>query len=484
MLKRPGVRLMRQPDTRPLGRLAVRRRGFLFGGFNSRPDFNFRPTMPTFANSTSEIHRWLLSTTVGLTAFFGPLDISADGAVMTVGLDPVVAMKLVVAGIALLLGVHGALTSPKVRDLLQSIPVMLVFGILILVAAAGPNAISGASVPSTLINAGYVLFVATALIRLGLVGLVPPLLAGLTCSAILAWTLYIFLPRYGVFPEQLADGLVIERLGGVAHPNSVSRSVLLGLVLAMYQFRAQKISFAQLVLFCTLFASAGWFAWSRTGMLAGLAATAVLWQDRLRGRWAVSTATAAAIVLLAGITMTFAAGKEDQLVDQVISKVSKSGDAEEIKSGTGRSEIWGFAFDLIRERPIFGHGFNAAPTLMVNHSQSTHNAILHASLSGGLIAGGLMLLLMAWNLFTSFADKNMLVRATATFLVISCLMEETVLETFPGPCTLLWLLCTTSPCLYAGSPRVNAGRASLSSSATDAAGPTRPIGHPPRLGNG
>lgn len=415
--------------------------------FTESPRDETTPRSVSEAGGAAGWLSWSLWATTAAASFIGPLDISADGATMTVGLDPYVLMKLVTFGVATLLAAYGLVTSHEVRALVQSIPALLILSILLLVGIAGPTAISGASIPTTLINIAFVCFVATALIGLGLDGMVTAALAGAMISTALAWALYLFMPRYGVFPELLAGGLVVERLGGVAHPNSVSRTVFLATLFIFYLFRVNRISLKTAILLAMPCILAAWLAWSRTAIIAGMLAVFVLAFDRFRGRLGTTFMVGVVTAGMMVVTGMFALGEEERMIDLVLSKIAKSGDAEEITSGTGRSEIWSFAIHLISERPIVGHGFNAAPIMMINHSQSTHNAVLHASLSGGVFAGGLMVCVLLWNLVTAIRTDNVLIKAMTIFLIISCLMEETVLETFPGPCTMCWLICSFYPVL-------------------------------------
>jgi hypothetical protein len=195
------------------------------------------------------------------------------------------------------------------------------------------------------------------------------------------------------------------------------------------------------------FALAAYLAWSRTAILAGVFGVAVLFLDYLRGRVGVSAIAMIALLGVVGVTAIYATGREDQFVGKVLEKVSKSGDAEEITSGTGRSEIWAKAVSLILERPVIGHGFNAAPILMLEYSQATHNAVLHAALAGGVIAGALMAGVLLWNVCLVFIGDHLLIRAFSAFTILSCLTEDTVLEIFPGPCTIVWMTCIFYPVL-------------------------------------
>ncbi|MCC9657936.1 O-antigen ligase family protein [Rhodopirellula halodulae] len=393
-------------------------------------------------SSTLASLTWCL---VVLSVFFGPLDISSDAETMTVGLDGQVACKLLVAGMAAMVGAYGFLTSPSVRQTLTTLPPLVVMSILALAGLATPIAISSASLPTTLINITFVVFMVVALFLLGLRGLVTAVLAGVTVTMCLALFFYFFVPKYGLFPELLADGLVVNRMSGTAHPNAVGRAMVLGGISTLYLFRAGTLRLNVALPLFVCFGFAAYLAWSRTALLAGTFGMAILFLDQLTTRAGVAAAAALALVGVMGLASVYVSGQEDHVVGKVLAKVSKSGDAEEITSGTGRSEIWAKAISLISDRPLIGHGFNAAPILMLEYSQATHNAVLHATLAGGLLAGVLMLGLLFWNVFLVFGSEHLLIRAFSAFTVLSCLTEDTILETFPGPCTIVWLLCIFYP---------------------------------------
>lgn len=395
-------------------------------------------------SSLLAVTTWCL---VALSTFFGPLDIGSDATAMTVGLDIRVACKLVVAGLAFLVGMYGLLTSSDVRQTLTTIPPVVLLTILMLVGLATPIAISSSSLPAVLINVAYVLFIVVALFSIRLRGVVTAVLVGVTATMGVALFLYFIVPKFGSFPELLADGLVVNRMSGTAHPNAVGRAMVLGLIVTLYLRRSDMLRLKVTLLLTACFALGAYLAWSRTALLAGAFGVGILYLDQLRGRFGVSAVALLALLSILGVTFIYATGREDQLVGKVLEKLSKSGDAEEIMSGTGRSEIWAEATNLIMQRPVIGHGFNAAPILMLDYSQATHNAVLHASLAGGLIAGALMAGLLLWNLYLVFFAENLLIRAFSAFTILSCLTEDTVLEIFPGPCTIVWMVCVFYPAL-------------------------------------
>ncbi|TWU64971.1 O-Antigen ligase [Crateriforma conspicua] len=398
--------------------------------------------------------RRLLWASTALAIFVGPVDIVADGGTMTVGLDPVVAVKLGTALIAMIWSAWGLATCRGVRELVLSMPALLLFGILFLVLLATPRAVSSASAATALINTTYVVFIATSLVGLGIRGTVSAMTVGMFVYTCCAWGLYLTMPRYGVFPEDLGGGLIVYRLGGMGHPNGVSRAICLGLILSVWLWKSGRIPTRWFALVAPVFAVAAYLAWSRTSLVATAIALLILWADQILRRRVVAAITVLAMVGITTLTVVWMAGYGESIAEIALSKLTKTGSTEELTTGTGRAEIWAYSIDLIRQRPWIGHGFNAGPTLLERFSQSTHNAVLHASLAGGVVAGGFMVVLLIVTLNLVLTGGHPLIRAVAFFVLISCLLEETVLETFPGPCTLTWLMCLFYP-TYAWMQRHN-----------------------------
>tara|TARA_R110002049_G_scaffold72490_2_gene187064 strand:+ start:56608 stop:57954 length:1347 start_codon:yes stop_codon:yes gene_type:complete len=430
-------------------------------------------------NTRTDAKLWpaCLLVAAALSAFFGPLQVSRGGEPMTVGLSWSVMIKLAVSvGVAAISLIGLCCIRSTVRDLL-SIPGCLIGGILLLGMPAAISSTSPAALPALLINLAYLVFVAICLRRLPLRQFLMAMLIGMAAALGVAWALFLFLPEYGVYPEMLDDGLIVSRLGGIAHPNSVARSAALALLIVCYLLginsqtsastrslrRQEVVTSSQpraglthvrhkrsrrltisVVMVATLAVVSILAAKSRTVILGGFIATVVMLIDRVKLRAGLAIASACLLIALVGLLGLAMFGQEDQIVDKLIRSVSKSGSAEELTTGTGRVEIWTFAIGLIAERPLTGHGFGAAAERMVNHSQSAHNAVLHASMISGVGGGILMLLVAGWMLAVFVRTENAFIRAAIAFLFISGLMEDTVLETFPGPATMTWIAC----CLY------------------------------------
>lgn len=384
---------------------------------------------------------WLIT---ALSAFWGPLDLSGSGA-LSVGLDPTVLLKLAIAGSAFVLGIIGVLRSPQVRQLAFSWPALLILAIATLACVSSPRAISSSSLPIALINTGYLFFISTCLVYLSLPTLCMAILSSVTVFAFASLGLYFLKPDMGVFHESLPGGMVVNRLGGLAHPNASSRQLMVGFLLSQYLWRCGRIKFTQASFLTVLMLVAAYLAMSRTGLIAGFVAAGVLWADVFLSRRGAAMLITGLICVVGFGGLLAVTGTMDDLGDRAVQKISKTGDTEELTSGTGRTQIWSYVIEQVAERPLMGHGFNSGPTLLAEFSQSTHNAVLNIALSTGILGGIMMIILLLWNLLNTLTCQQMLIRSLCIFIVLNCLAEDTIFQTFPGPCTMLWLMCCLTP---------------------------------------
>ncbi len=65
------------------------------------------------------------------------------------------------------------------------------------------------------------------------------------------------------------------------------------------------------------------------------------------------------------------------------------------------------------------------------------------------MAGCVTILLLLWNLGLLLTSPNLFIRALCMFLLISGIFEDTILDTFPAPATLLWLVTLFWPAMDA-----------------------------------
>lgn len=79
-------------------------------------------------------------------------------------------------------------------------------------------------------------------------------------------------------------------------------------------------------------------------------------------------------------------------IEDVLRSLSRSGDAREILTLTGRTDLWAFVWEKIMERPLFGHGFNSAEAVLsrdwygnADAGYNAHNVLLQALLTVGFL---------------------------------------------------------------------------------------------------
>jgi exopolysaccharide production protein ExoQ len=382
---------------------------------------------------------------VAAQSLMGPMDLHVFE--KRVGLDSVRMTKILLSLLMLLLLPWGILRFPAVRTTLASAP-SLMLGVLLLMTLLGATSgINSSSIPCTIFNSINFVFIVIALVLLQVRAFSFAILLGAACSTLYAFYLFYLVPERGVFLEPISLTEFVPRLGGVGHPNSVARSTVLGFVLSVYLLRTKEIPLLLGVGLLVIFGYGTMLTQSRTATIAGLLAIALLYSDKLKSRTVVAAATIGAVGLILALFSLFAAGQEDQLIDSVIDKITKSGNATELMTGTGRTQIWAESIRLIGMRPLIGYGFNAGPVLLFNYSQSNHNSIIYATMSGGLLAGILMICLqlqVAWN---TISCPNLLIRGVSAYLCISCMIEDTIFENTPGPGTILWYACILAPVL-------------------------------------
>lgn len=127
--------------------------------------------------------------------------------------------------------------------------------------------------------------------------------------------------------------------------------------------------------------------------------------------------------------------------------LSRSGSADEITSGTGRTSIWSVAIYLIFEKPFLGYGF--ASTLQIFDEQvarvgfkvaSAHNMILQILLSVGILGALLFFIALLIKTYTAAMNKNAFIICGILFIMIIGLTEATAIQGTANASTFALLL--------------------------------------------
>ncbi|MGB7323464.1 MAG: O-antigen ligase family protein [Rubripirellula sp.] len=396
---------------------------------------------------------------VALAAFFNTVDINAnfDADEDHLGVDWPVMVKLALAGICGIIGVAGVIFDRSVRRSLMTLP-----GIFLVALAAVFLATSAVAYEETatisrvaaMINVGYLCFVPTAISILGLRRLMIACLVGMVPNLVANWGMYLFWPAVGVFEEELGNQTFVSRMGGLGHPNAIARTGVISSLLSLAMLRGigerrGAIGWSRLILLAIIGVSLLTMAaaYSRSAFAAGFVAAAILMIDRLFSRAGILISLSAVLFLSVGFIGFELLSEKMVRGDSVTSMVTKTGEIDELTSATGRTEIWAEAIRLIRERPLTGWGLNSTPKLMADFSLHTHNLLLHVCFSGGLIAGLLILVLLGWNLIYGVLSPLPIIRSISTYVLVSGIFEDTVLDTFASPSTIWWFVVLLYPAI-------------------------------------
>lgn len=345
-------------------------------------------------------------------------------------------LRLLVAFVCGLVGV--LLISKSYQDFFTW-PGLLVTVYLIWYAVTIPTSIdrtySAAAWVSLL---GVLLFLPGAMRQLGGLGFLSAIASGLVFYLVGSWVAYLFFPEIGVFREQVTQTDVFERMGGLGHPNElgfysaytilvfaglgisgrvhgwiVTAGILLGIITVLVCFSRTAILVSGFGLFFVVQA-----------------------QCRRRGN-AIGVSVALAIVF-GGAFLALGSGKLDWAVDRALKKVTKSGSLDELKTATGRTEIWAYGIKKIHESPLYGYGYGSARFIMVDHSFHCHNALLNAAMFGGYVSGVIVLMMFLVLLQGVLLSPRPEIDGLAACMLAGAMVEALISAPSPAASTLIW----------------------------------------------
>lgn len=216
------------------------------------------------------------------------------------------------------------------------------------------------------------------------------------------------------------------RLQGVSsHPNILGKEmasfICLFLPMAIAHGKKRTACLLTLVAFGIIIATR-----SRTSLGAVLIALAlpILVRPQVAKplTWLVVAATGAALLAIA-------AGFVPDL-QAILDGASRSSDASEILTLTGRTELWGFVWAKILEAPFLGHGFGAADAVLSpqwwgapDASVGAHNTLLQSLLIVGVVGTIPFVWFHVELIRRFFVDRHSLTRFIAAYLLILGLTE-------------------------------------------------------------
>ena len=227
----------------------------------------------------------------------------------------------------------------------------------------------------------FVLVAPAMLYTLGHERFLQATLFALACYLVGSWFIYFAFPDLGRLED--VDGMI--RLGGLNHPNTTGRqsalTIALGLTAGLggavrWRYLLPLLMFALLTLFLTD---------SRTAACAAIGAGMIIVLRK------IDHASVYLLGYLAVVAVVFWIAFAPPEVTRIFSTFSRSGDAEEIVTLTGRTDLWRFALGKLAESPVFGYGYGGSRFVIADHYWTTHhahNVVLNTMLGTGACRRG------------------------------------------------------------------------------------------------
>lgn len=240
----------------------------------------------------------------------------------------------------------------------------------------------------------------------------------------------------------------IGRLRGITgSANAIGSTAAFGILLAVLYFRDFRGG-ARLMAVVTIVAAAACVHLSdnRMSILAFLCA---VWF------WFAFGANAPARLLLSVCLAVVGVLVLAVFADAIFASLSRTGNAAEITSATGRSEIWSVAIELWSQRPLLGWGYASALSILPGDPRlfgvaaHTHNLYLETLFSTGLVGFGMFLSAVAATLWRGFAVGAVREMALIVFFLVRGMTEASPLSGMAGFATFAFslgiVLVLTSP---------------------------------------
>jgi exopolysaccharide production protein ExoQ len=259
--------------------------------------------------------------------------------------------------------------------------------------------------------------------------------------------LYVVAPELATFKEVMNDVVTIERFSGLAHPNFLGRYATLTMVLSLAAISMGYMNWRWFIPLSIVSIGCLIASLSRTPVIAGAAAIAVISIPLLKRRDTYMAIAMLAVAVGLGLLFIERTIGTDYITDRIIEKTTKTGSSEEIKTGTGRTEIWKYSIEKSAERPFFGWGMGSTSLVMEDQSGHSHNILLHPILALGLPGGVLVGVILTLNLAAAYRWKHPILQSVIVFIVVLGLIESPLLGPFPDGVCMLWFTITILPIL-------------------------------------
>ncbi|MEM6778153.1 MAG: O-antigen ligase family protein [Planctomycetota bacterium] len=255
-----------------------------------------------------------------------------------------------------------------------------------------------------------------------------------------SWIAYLLFPQVGVFKEQVSQTDVFERMGGLGHPNELgcyaASTVVLFVALAYRRCLHWHITLPSILLGCITLVA----CYSRTWIVLTAVGVAMVYRDHWGRPTVFLSAMLVVLLVMAIVGMVYASGGLDWMISDALLKVSKSGNADELSTGTGRTEIWAYGIEQIAHEPLKGYGYGMARFVMEDHSYHCHNTFLNYCMATGLPGGLLFLTLAIYLIHRIVRDPRPEMDGLTTMILLGGMVEGLLIAPAPSAATMLFIV--------------------------------------------
>lgn len=352
-----------------------------------------------------------------------------------------VMLRLLICGAC---GLYGFYFLPQTLGAILRFPGVLSLGLGFWAMATVPFAIdakySAASVAALWC---ILLFAPAALQQLGPQRMLVVSLFALGAFLCGSWWVYLFVPELGRTVQMIAGGEVIERFGGLTHSNGMGRQTALFLALLLLAAVEYRWSWWCVLPLAAIAVLTIELTDSRTAMIA--AALGMLVALRTKLKWTLRPAVLCSAIAVGAALwgLLFAADLVSIDPDNALGQLSRSGEAEEIYSLTGRTDVWRFVIGNIAQSPLVGFGYGCSRFVMVHNFFATHHAhnlLLNVGLGAGLPASLLVAWMLVVLLWRALASPAGFPDVIAVMVLVGGVADYMMLGPIPDSHTLLFFV--------------------------------------------
>jgi len=273
------------------------------------------------------------------------------------------------------------------------------------------------------------------------------------CLCLSSIVVYFVIPSFGRMSDWIGNSFTVtNRLQGVfGSSNGAGSSAAVGLLLTITSYnRGQKLSFFYRAVFVISMALCVLLSNNRMAIFGLIVAGSVLFLTA--GNFARRLLFLCALALVGSAVLGLFA-------EAIFTGLSRSGSAEEIASGTGRTRIWEVVLELWRDRPLFGLGYASAQQILPIHPKlflaaaHTHNLYLEVLFSGGILGIALFGSALITTIQFSISHKAYRELSLLSFFLVYGFTEPVIggFISFPTLCLLLAITLVASRPRFASS---------------------------------